>query len=55
MATCPLCHQGALRIIAAITQSEVLQKILRHLQCAADAPPMAPARCRQAAFAWASA
>jgi hypothetical protein len=35
MATCPLCHQGALRIIAAITPGEVLRKLLRPLQRAA--------------------
>jgi hypothetical protein len=55
MAPCPLCHQGALRLIAALTPGEVLRKILRPLQRAADPPPMAPARCRQAAFAWSSA
>src|SRR5438445_2165834 len=32
MATCPLCRQGSLRMIAAITQAEVLRKMLRHLQ-----------------------
>jgi hypothetical protein len=37
---------------AAIPQGEVIKKILRHLQLAADPPPMAPARSRQAAFAW---
>ena len=52
MAPCPFCHQGALRMIAAITQAEVIRKILRHLQLAADPPPMAPARARQATFDW---
>jgi len=52
MAPCPLCSQGALRIIAAITQGEVIRKILRHLKLAADPPSIAPARARQAAFAW---
>ena len=65
MATClpPLCgrrepcdlpfsRQGALRIIAAITQVEVIRKILRHLKRAADPPPIAPARARQATFDW---
>src|SRR4030095_6605892 len=55
MATCLLCHQGALRIMAAITPGQVLRKLLRPLQRAADPPPMAPARCRPGAFAWASA
>ena len=50
LATCPVCHQGALRIIAAITQAEVIQKMLRHLKRAADPPPIAPARSRQAAL-----
>ena len=36
MATCPFCNQGALRIIAAITQVEVIRRILRHLKRAAD-------------------
>jgi len=52
MATCPFCRQGALRIIAAITQAEVIRKILRHLKRAADPPPIAPARARQATFDW---
>src|SRR5438132_262454 len=30
MARCPLCHQGTLRLIAVITQGEVIGKILRH-------------------------
>ena len=52
MATCPFCRQGALRIIAAITQAEVIRKMLRHLKRAADPPPIAPARARQATFDW---
>ena len=55
MARCPWCQRWVLRIIAAITQGEVIQKILRHLKLAADPPPMAPARVRQEAFAWSSA
>jgi hypothetical protein len=51
MARYPWCQRGALRIIAAITQGEVSRKILRHLQCAAAPPPIAPARVRQEAFA----
>jgi hypothetical protein len=55
MARCPFCQQGSLRIIAAITQGEVIRKILRHLKLATDPPPIAPARVRQEAFAWSSA
>jgi hypothetical protein len=55
MARCPFCQRGALRIIAAITQGEVIRKILRHLKLAADPPLIAPARIRQEAFAWSSA
>jgi Putative transposase len=50
MARCPVCHQGTLRIIAAITEGNVIQKILRHLKLAVDPPSIAPAR--QAAFVW---
>ena len=52
LATCPFCRQGSLRMIAAITQGEVITKILRHLKLAADPPPIAPARSRQAMFDW---
>jgi Putative transposase len=52
MATCPLCRRGALRIIAAITQESVITRILRHLKLASVPPPIAPARCRQALFAF---
>jgi hypothetical protein len=55
MARCPCCQQGSLRIIATITQGEVIRKILRHLKLAADPPLIAPARVRQEAFAWSSA
>ena len=48
----PFCHQGPLRILAALTQAEVIQTILRHLKRAADPPPIAPARARQAMFDW---
>jgi hypothetical protein len=50
MERCPVCQQGRLRIIAAITAGNVIQKILRHLKLAVDPPSIAPAR--QAAFAW---
>ena len=52
MATCPFCRRGSLRIIAVITQGEVIRKILRHLKRAADPPPIAPARTRQAPVDW---
>ena len=52
MATCPFCRRGSLRSIAAITQAEVIRKMLRHLKRAADPPPLAPARARQATFDW---
>ena len=55
MARCPWCQRGALRMIAAMTHGEVIRKILQPLQRSADPPPMAPARVRQAAFAWSSA
>jgi len=55
MARCPWRQRGALRIIAAITQGEVIRKILRHLKLAVDPPSIAPARVRQEAFAWSSA
>jgi hypothetical protein len=55
MARCSFCQRGALRIIAAITRSEVIRKILQHLKLSADPPPIAPARVRQEAFAWSSA
>jgi Putative transposase len=46
----PFCHRGALRIIAAITQGEVIRKILRHLKLSADPPhhacPFAPSSVR---------
>jgi hypothetical protein len=47
MVTCPWCQRGTLRIIAVITQGEVIRKLLRHLKRAADPPPIAPARARQ--------
>ena len=50
MARCPVCQQGTLRIIAAMTEVSVIRKILRHLKLAVDPPPIAPAQ--QAAFAW---
>ena len=52
MGTCPLCQRGTLRLIAVITQGAVMGTILRHLKLAADPPPIAPARFRQAPFDW---
>jgi hypothetical protein len=50
MERCPASQQGRLRIIAAIMERSVIQKILRHLKLAAEPPPNPPAR--QTAFAW---
>ncbi len=50
MERCPVCQQGRLRIITAMTEVRVMKKILRHLKLAVDPPPIAPAQ--QAAFAW---
>jgi len=52
MATCPLCQRGVLRLIAVITQGEVIRKILRHLKLSVDPPPIAPARTRQETYAF---
>jgi hypothetical protein len=52
MATCPFCQRGVLRLIAVITQGEVIRTILRHLKRAADPPPITPARSRQTSFDW---
>jgi hypothetical protein len=54
MERCPACGRGTLWIIVAITQAEVIRKILRHCKLAADPPPIAPARACQGHFAWAS-
>jgi Putative transposase len=52
MATCPSCHRGALRLIAVMTQGKVIRTIRRPLKLAADPPPLAPARARQATCDW---
>jgi hypothetical protein len=52
MARCPFCQRGTLRLIAVITQGEVIRKILRHLKLSADPPPIAPACSRQALCDW---
>jgi hypothetical protein len=36
---CPRCHQGALRLIAAITSGPIIRRILSHLKLAADPRP----------------
>ncbi len=41
MERCPVCQQGSLRIIAAITQAQVIGKILPRLKLSAAPPPMA--------------
>jgi hypothetical protein len=50
----PACGRGTLRILAAITQADVIRKILRHLKLAPEPPPIAPARACQDRFAWTS-
>src|SRR5574341_420388 len=50
LATFRFAVRGALRMIAAITQAEVIRKILRPLKRTADPPPLAPARSRPATF-----
>jgi hypothetical protein len=52
LATCPSCQHGVLRLIAVITQGEVIRKILRHLKLSVDPPPIAPARSRHAPYDW---
>jgi hypothetical protein len=52
MVTCPFGRQGALRMIAAITQAEVSRTRLCHLKRTADPPPIAAARACQATFDW---
>jgi len=49
------CQRGALRIIAAMTQGEVIRKILQHLKLTVDPPLIAPAHVQQEAFSWSSA
>src|SRR5262245_46370618 len=52
MVHCPWCQRGTLRLIAVITQGEVIRKILRHLKRSVDPPPITPARARQTPFDW---
>jgi hypothetical protein len=52
VATYPSCHRGALRLIAVMTQGKVIRTIRRPLKLAADPPPLAPARARQATCDW---
>ena len=53
MEPCPVCQQGTLRIIAVITQAQVIGKILPRLKLSAAPPPMA-ARVCQGTLAWVS-
>ena len=50
MAHCPNCG-GQLKIIAAILESAVIERILTHLGLQSRAPPRTPARERQVAHA----
>ena len=50
MGHCPNCG-GQLKIIAAILESAVIERILTHLSLQALAPPRTPARERQEAHA----
>jgi hypothetical protein len=52
LAHCPFCPRGTLRLIAVITQGEVIRKILHHLKLSVDPPPIAPARSRQVPIDW---
>ena len=52
LASCPLCRQGALRIVAAMTQEAVLTRLPCHLKRASVPPPLAPARARQETCDW---
>src|SRR5262249_30418676 len=52
MVHCPWCQRGTLRLIAVITQGEVIRKILRHQKRSVDPPPITPARSRQAPVDW---
>ena len=52
MERCHRCHQGALRIIAAITSRPIIRRILHHLKLSADPPLLAPARLEQGHLAW---
>lgn len=52
MASCPFCRHGTMYIISAITQEEVTTRILRHLKLVSEPPPIAPARLRQAIWAF---
>jgi hypothetical protein len=51
---CPACGRGTLRLIATLTQADVLRTMLRPLTRAAEPPPLAEARVGQATCAWAS-
>ena len=44
MQHCPNCGAGELKIIAAILERPVIEKILKHLGLEPQPPPKAPAR-----------
>jgi hypothetical protein len=44
MHTCPKCSAGELKVIAAILERPVIEKILEHLDLAPKPPPRAAAR-----------
>ena len=52
MASCSFCRQGALRIIAAMTQEAVSTRILCYLKRASVPPLIAPAHVRQETCDW---
>lgn len=53
---CPRCASinNSLRLIATITQGEVMRKMLRHLKRSPALPPLAAAHADQTVLAWAS-
>ena len=52
MVRCPLCYQGTLRLIAVITQGEVIGKILRHLKRSVAPPSRLPAPAKHRSTGW---
>ena len=53
MVHCPWCQRGTLRLIAVITQGEVIRKILRHQKRSVDPPPSSrPAPAKHRSIGW---
>ncbi len=54
IATCPFCQRGALRVITAITQEAVLNRMLRHVKLAAvlHPPSRLPIPAKQSSTGW---